>query len=162
MARPLGFAFATAFVLGLGLGAGVLACAHARHTAVVVDVALYESLASLHAAEQTALCGLPSCAGSTQEQFVRGWTLAKSQAFNAKLLPAVEGGRQFNRMLSEWQPGTPMPAGLSPIIVSLSASLTAVTEDFPDGTTKTAVLANIGAAQAMILNALSLALGGWK
>jgi len=137
-------------------------CAKPRHTAVVTDVALYEVLNDLHGVEQMALCGQQSCAGSPVVEFLPGWTLAKSQAFNTKLLPAIDGGMGFNDLLETWTPGTPIPAGLPPIITSLADSLTAVTQDFPDGTTKTAMLGYIGKAQSLILTALSivLAMGG--
>jgi hypothetical protein len=154
--------FAVALVSGMAVGLTASACANKRHAAVVVDVALYQGLADLHAAEQTALCGQVSCADTPREEFVKGWTLAKSQDFNRKLLPAVEAGRQFNKVLAAWQPGAPMPQGLSIVIVSVGDALAEVTKDFPEGTTKTAVLAQIGQVQGMILNALNLYLGGWR
>lgn len=148
--------FAWSLALGVPLGLLGSSCAHPRHTAVIADVALYESLNGLHAVEQSALCGLPSCAESSRVEFVPGWTLAKSQAFNQKLLPAVQAGRQFNILLRDWKPGTPMPAGLSAIIVSLSQALTAVTQDFPDGTTRAKILASIASAQQIILDAIAI------
>lgn len=135
------------------------ACAgKARHTAVVADSALYEVLNSVHQAEQTALCGQPSCAGVPTAPTVPGWTEAKSQAFNKKLLPAVEGGRQFNRILATVKAGDPLPDAAKAVIQSVSDALAAVTSDFPDGTTKTALLANIGKAQSLILAALQAVL----
>lgn len=143
---------AMAFAVVLGC------CSHPRHVATVADTALYEVLSDVHAAEQTALCGKASCAGVAPAPTVPGWTQAKSTAFNKKLLPAVEGGRQLNIVLAAWTPGQPLPAQATALIQSLSASLAAVTADFPDGTTKSAILGNIGKAQAIVLNILSLAL----
>jgi hypothetical protein len=143
------------FTLGL---LSVYACAHPRHTAVVVDVALYTALHDVHVVEQTALCGLPTCASSAVVEFVPGWTAAKSRDFNGKLLPAVEGGLGFNDLLRAWRPGTPMPAGLVGVINSLGAALTHVTTSFPESPTKTKLLAGIAQAQTMVLQALSIVL----
>lgn len=133
-------------------------CAHPRHAAVVADTALFEVLNDIHTWEQTQLCGQPSCAGVTT--IPSEWTEAKSQDFNKKLLPAVSAGREFNNLLGDWAPGTPMPAGLSNLIASLSASLTQVTSDFPEGTTKEKILAGIARAQGIILSTLDVLFSG--
>ena len=132
--------------------------ASTRHLAVVADQTAYESLNDTHALEQTALCGRPSCAGSTVVEAQTGWTLAKSQAFNQKLLPAVRGGQQFNALLAAWQPGTPVPVAITEAVTSIGNALGAVTKDFPPGTTRDKILANLGSAQAIILNAFNLVL----
>lgn len=148
------------FRLGLVLSilALTIACAHPRHTAVVADTALYEVLNDVHQGEQVALCGKPSCAGAAAAPTVPGWTLEKSRAFNQKLLPAVEAGRQFNQALANWKAGQTMPDNIRQIIAALSAALQAVTADFPDGGTKSLILANIGKAQAIVLSALDIVL----
>lgn len=132
--------------------------ASTRHLAVVADQTAYEALNDTHALEQTALCGLPSCAGSTVVEHQKGWTLAKSQAFNTKLLPAVRGGQQFNILLAAWKPGTPVPAAITEAVTSIGSALGAVAQDFPPGTTRDAILANLGSAQAIFLNAFNLVL----
>jgi hypothetical protein len=132
--------------------------ASSRHIAVVADQSAYESLNDTHALEQTALCGLPSCAGSTVVEHTPGWTLAKSQAFNTKLLPAVRGGQQFNELLAGWKPGTPVPVAITDAVTSIGNALGAVVADFPPGETRTTILANLGSAQAFILNAFNIVL----
>ena len=132
--------------------------AHAKHLAVVADTAIYEALSDVHIAEQRALCGLPSCAGSRAVEVAPGWTAAKSRAFNATLLPAVEAGRQYNALIATWRPGTPVPAQVHDLIAALGAALTAITRDFPDGTTKAGILSRIGTVQALALQTLDLAL----
>lgn len=130
-------------------------CASARHTAVVADATLYEALNDAHALEQTTLCGVPSCA-NVAARVTPGWTDAKSQAFNKALLPAVDGGRQFNALLATWKPGQPMPAQIHDLITGMTAALTQVATDFPDGTTKTKVLTDIAQAQSVALTALDV------
>ncbi len=142
----------------VGAGALTLGCGGKRHAAVVADVALYETLNDVHAAEQLALCGLPSCAQSIVVEYEKGWTKAKSEAFNTTLLPAVRGGRGFNAILKAWVPGTPLPKAVTDIVQSLAQSLTNVTEAFPEGATKTKVLAAIAKSQTLVLSALSLVL----
>lgn len=145
---------------------GASACAHApKHTAVVGDTALFEILSGVHSTEQVALCGQPSCAGVTASPTVPGWTLAKSQDFNRKFLPAVEGGRQFNLILGRWDPTQPAPPELRALIHSLGDALAAVTADFPDGNVKGQILANIGKGEQIVLNIVDLvvlAKGGGK
>ena len=130
-------------------------CASARHTAVVVDSSLYEALNDAHSLEQQTLCGVPSCA-NVAARVTPSWTDAKSQAFNRALLPAVEGGKQFNLLLSAWKPGQPMPQGIHDLITGIASSLTQVAKDFPEGTTKSKVLADIATAQSAALTALDL------
>lgn len=141
-------------MLGLACVVVVVGCAHPRHVAVVADVALYEALSDAHQIEQRALCGQPSCAGVPSSP-IPGWSEAKSQAFNRQLLPAVDGGRQFNRLLAAWKPGTPAPAQLQGLITGLAQSLSSITSDFPDGTTKAAILSDISRAQTLLLDALA-------
>ena len=143
-------------LIAFGLFLGFFgACAHPRHVAVVADAALFEVLNDAHAQEQLALCGQPSCRGIATAPTVVGWTDVKSQTFNQKLLPAVEAGRQFNAALAAWKPGAPMPEQIKTTITSIGDALAAVTADFPDGTKKTRILADIGKAQQLILNAVS-------
>lgn len=130
----------------------------ARHVAVVADQTAYETFSDLHALEQTALCGLPSCAASAAVEHEQGWTLAKSQAFNGKLLPGVRAGQQFNQLLAGWKPGTPVPQAVTDGVGALGAALAAVVADFPPGTTKDKILANIGRAQGLFLNAFQIIL----
>lgn len=137
----------------------VLGCGDkTRHVVVAADSALFEVLNAVHGTEQIALCGQPSCAGVVTAPTAPGWTDAKSQAFNLKLLPAVEGGRQLNRVLAAIKPGDPLPPQVQQIITSVIDALAAVTADFPDGTTKTALLANLGKAQSILLAALQAVL----
>ncbi len=136
--------------------AASMACAHPRHAAVIGDAALYEALADVHAIEQRALCGQPSCAGVAVAPTVPGWTLEKSRAFNVKLLPAVEAGRQFTQVLATWQPGQPAPAQLHTEIAAIGDALQNVTAAFPDGVTKQQLLSRIAAAQAIVLQALDI------
>jgi len=136
--------------------AASVACAHPRHAAVIGDAALYEALADVHAIEQRALCGQSSCAGVAVAPAVPGWTLEKSQAFNAKLLPAVEAGRQFNQVLATWQPGQPAPAQLHTEITAIGDALQTVAASFPDGVTKQQLISKIATAQAIVLQALDI------
>lgn len=139
---------------------GTPACGKgARHALVVADSGLYEILSDVHQVEQTALCGFPSCAGhESAAPTIQGWTLAKSQSFNQKLLPAVEGGRSFNALLKAWVPGTPMPAQIHQTIQGISQSLGAVTADFPDGATKAKILGNLAQATQIVINGVDLVL----
>lgn len=139
-----------------GLSSGC--SASTRHVAVVADQTAYEALNDTHALEQTALCGLPSCAGSSVVEHTPGWTLAKSQAFNQKLLPAVRGGQQFNALLAAWTPGTPVPAAITEAVTGIGNALGAVAKDFPPSPTRDQILAHLGSAQAIILNAFNLVL----
>lgn len=133
-------------------------CAKARHVAVVVDAALYEALNDVHSAEQTVLCGEPSCAG-VPNRVTAQWTDAKSQGFNQKLLPAVSAGRQFNTVLGNWEPGTPVPEELHDIITGLSSSLAVVVQDLPGNSPQKARLVeNIAKAQSIALTVLDLVL----
>ncbi len=126
-----------------------------RHVAVLADTALYEVLNDIHTTEQIVLCGVPSCAGITG-RLTASWTDEKSQDFNRRLLPVVTAGREFNNILAAWVPGQPMPVQLRLLIQGLSSSLSAVTASFPDGTTKTTILADIAKAQAIVLGAIDL------
>ena len=132
--------------------------ASTRHVAVTADTTLFEVISAIHSGEQTALCGQPSCAGNTKVENVPGWTLAKSQDFNRKLLPAAEAGRQFNTLLRGWRPGTPVPEAVTQAVTSLGQALSEVVKDFPPGTARDAILANIGVAQSVILTAFNIVL----
>lgn len=144
--------------MALALSLVYASCAgKARHVAVVADTALYETLSDVHASEQVALCGQPSCAGEPDRP-IAGWSKAKSLAFNQKLLPAVEAGRQYNRLLSQWQVGQPMPPQLAGLIRSLGDSLKDIAEYFPEGTSKTKIIGQIAAAQQIALSTLSAVL----
>lgn len=126
-----------------------------RHTAVAVDASLYEALNNAHVLEQQTLCGQSSCA-NTLARVTPGWTDAKSQTFNQAILPAVEAGKQFNALLATWKPGQPMPQAIHDLIRSLAYALTQVAGDFPEGSTKTAVIADIAKAQSVALTALDV------
>jgi hypothetical protein len=132
--------------------------ASTRHIAVAADRSIFEVLNDIHSGEQMALCGLSSCAGSSKVETVPGWTLAKSQAFNQKLLPAVDAGRQFNSVLATWQPGTPTPPQIVTLINSLGQSLTAIVADFPAGSTRTTIVQDIQIAQSAALAAFQIVL----
>lgn len=127
-----------------------------RHIAVVADRGIYETLNDIHAEEQAALCGLPSCAASSKVEALSGWTLAKSQSFNKKLLPAVEGGRQYNRLLASWKPGTPVPDGVTALIGGLGDALTIIVAEFPAGTSRDKIAKEVVQAQQVILNAFQI------
>lgn len=136
-----------------------MACAAStRHVVVTVDNTAYETLADVHNLEQRALCGLPSCAGSTVENTLPGWTLAKSQKFNQLLLPGVRGGQKLNQLLAQLGPGKPMPADLSTTIQSIGASLTAVINDFPPGTTRSQLIQDLAVIQQAVLDGVNLVL----
>jgi hypothetical protein len=145
-------------LLVLALACTVACSASTRHLAVVADQTAFEALNDTHTFEQTALCGLPSCAGSPVVEHEKGWTLAKSQAFNTKLLPAVRAGQQFNQLLAGWKPGTPVPQAITAAVSSIGDALGAVVKDFPPGSTRTTILASLGTAQALVLNAFNLVL----
>lgn len=130
-------------------------CAHPRHVAVTVDASLYETVSDIHAAEQRALCGQPSCAGVATAPTVPGWTEAKSQAFNRALLPAATAGQNLNRALAAWTPGQPLPSEIQSLITSIGAALTNVTQTFPDGEAKAGILKNIAIVQQMALDTLA-------
>src|SRR4029077_21105137 len=89
----------------------ISACAHPKHTAVVVDSSLYEVLNDTFITEQALL-----------SSGAAGWNLKKSQAFNKKLLPAVDAGRQFNTILSNWKTGDPIPAQLHDAIEGITSA----------------------------------------
>lgn len=132
----------------LTLTVGIAGCAgKARHTAVVADTALYEALNDIHTAEQAAL-----------DIHLPGWTLEKSQAFNKKLLPAVEGGRQFNAALKTWKPGTPLPDAVKTEIGAIGDALTAVLADFPVSPQRDRLLDDVAKANLIALNTLRLVL----
>lgn len=128
--------------------------AKARHVGVVVDTALYEAISDIHGTEQTMLCGAPSCANRPDKP-VTGWDHAKSVAFNKKLLPAAEAGRQLNIRLATWQAGQPVPGEVTQLINGLSDSLGAVIQDFPAGADRDKLLAQIANVQKMALAVLS-------
>jgi hypothetical protein len=133
------------------------ACAaKSYHTAVVADTEVFAVLDGVHRAEQTVLCGSFSCAGVAARPAGAAWNDAKSQAFNLKFLVAVEAGRMFNTQLRSWKPGTPAPLAITQLINSLADSLSAIAAEFPDGTTKTKILADIGTAQSVILKAIAI------
>jgi hypothetical protein len=132
--------------------------ASTKHVAVVADTALYETLNTIHQAEQTALCGLPSCADVANPPTVPGWTLAKSQAFNRALLPAVAAGQEFNTILSTWQVGTPLPDRARALVASLPQALNRIVQDFPEGEARERIVIAIGKAQAIVLQVLNVVL----
>ena len=103
------------------------------------------------------LCGQVTCAGVTT-RVTPTWQDMQSQYFNLKLLPGSVAAREFNAVLGSWRPGAPMPDQLVNLISSLSQALRDVTSSFPDGTTKTAILASIAKAQQIILGAVNLLL----
>jgi len=128
------------------------------HTAVVADQTLFTLLSSVHAGEQTVLCGQSSCANVTARPSGAAWTDAKSQAFNVKFLPAVEAGRQYNLVLSKIKPGNPLPQEATDLINGLADSLKAIADDYPDGSSKSKILAEIGQAQSIVLKAVAVIL----
>lgn len=132
---------------------GSACAASTRHVLVVTDIGLYEALSDVHVAEQMTLCGQPSCANVTA-RVTPTWTDAQSQAFNQKLLPAVTTGQQFNVILSQWQPGQPMPLELHELIAATTRSLTEIITAFPEGATKTRILSQIGRVQSIVLAAV--------
>ncbi len=142
-------------VLCAVIGSGC--AASARHTAVLADTALYEALNNIHVTEQIALCGQASCAGVAL-RVTPTWTDEKSQDFNRRLLPGIAAGREFNAVLASWVPGQPMPTMLRNLVVSLSSSLSAVVASFPEGSTKSTILADIAKGQSIVLSALDLLL----
>jgi hypothetical protein len=144
------FAFLILTVVALALSG----CAKARHVAVVVDAGLYESLNTVHAVEQDALCGAPSCAGQP-DMPVPGYSKDKSMAFNQALLPAIGAGRQLNTQLAAWKSDQPVPASVAVVINGLADSLTAVTKDFPAGSARERMLAAIAQGQRLALALLS-------
>ncbi len=142
-------ALLTATILAMGgCNGGV------RHAAVVVDSALYQGIDTIHATEQQMLCGANSCA-SVPEKPVTGYTHERSVAFNQKLLPAAEAGRQLNVRLAAWKPGTPVPVEVQQLISGLGNSLSAVVVDFPPGAGKEKVLAQIATVQEIALKLLA-------
>jgi hypothetical protein len=143
-------------VVVLGLGAG---CAHPYHTATVADSAIYEVISDIHATEQVALCGKPTCAG-VPPQPIDGWSVAKSEAFNKKLLPAAEAGRQLTIALLNWKPGRMLPVEIAQLIESVSEALTNVAYDFPDGSTKAKVLADLARVQQIVLSIMAVLVNG--
>lgn len=144
--------------VSFGVAASSAGCgATPRHIATVADNGLYEALNDAHALEQAALCGRPSCAG-VPAMPVAGWSLDKSRTFNRRLLPAVDGGLQFNALLASWKPGDPVPQKVHDLIAGMAGSLAYIAADFPDGTTKTSILAKIGTAEALALQAFDLVL----
>jgi len=125
----------------------ISACANPKHTAVVVDSSLYEVLNDTFTVEQALLkANNPS------------WDLAKSQAFNKKLLPAVDAGRQFNTILANWKTGEPIPAQLHDAITGITQALRQVSTDLPDSPTKTKIVSNLANAESIVLTALDLVL----
>jgi hypothetical protein len=156
LAAPISVLFLAS---ALGLGLTLSACgASARHIAVVADQTIYEAVADIHSGEQAALCGLPSCATSTKVEVLPGWTLAKSQAFNKKLLVGEDAARELNSIVSGWTPGASVPTTVTTLIGHLADSLTNVLADFPNGSTKTKMLADIRIAQSIVLNAFNIIL----
>lgn len=122
-------------------------CKNKKHNAVVIDSSLYEALNDTFISEQALL--------KTEST---SWNLAKSQAFNKKLLPAVSAGREFNNILSNWKSGQPIPAALHDAITGITAALQQISVDMPDGTTKSKILSNLANAESIILTALDLTL----
>lgn len=131
--------------------------ARTKHAIVVTDTALYEILNNVHEIEQNMLCGAPSCAGIAT-RLSPGWTDAKSQDFNKKLLPAVEVGRQLNQVLAQWDPKAAPPDKIHDLVTSLTESLKVVVSDFPEGTMKSALLSGIARAQNVALYILDAVL----
>lgn len=125
----------------------ISACAHPRHTAVVLDNSLYEVLNDTFTTEQTLL-----------RANTPGWTLQKSQDFNKKLLPAVDAGRQFNTILSNWKVGEPIPTQLHDAITGITDALKQISTDLPSGNLKEKIISNLANAESIILTALNLVL----
>ena len=88
--------YSVAFV---GVGVNQACSASQKHIAVTVDATLFETLSDIHTLEQTTLCGQPSCAEVTA-RVTPGWDDDRSQGFNKRLLPIVDGGRQLNAQLA--------------------------------------------------------------
>jgi hypothetical protein len=134
-------------ILALSISTISSGCAKPKHTAVVVDSSLFEILNDTFAAEQALLrTGDPR------------WTTERSQEFNKKLLPAVDAGRQFNTILSNWKSGDPIPAQLHDAIDGITAALKQISTDLPPGTTRDKIISNLATAESIILNALNLVL----
>jgi hypothetical protein len=122
-------------------------CNNPKHTAVVADSSLYEALNSTFVAEQAYFHSNP-----------QSWNQTQSQGFNRKLLPAVDAGRQFNKILSNWQTGQPIPEELSLAITGITEALNQISTDFPDSATKTKILGYLATAESVILTALNVIL----
>ena len=123
--------------------------------AVVADQTTYEAISDIHRFEQQQLCGQDSCADSPVVEHLPGWTKAKSEAFNLRLLPAARAGAEFNRILKDLKPGQPLPEHARLLIQSLSSALVAVINDFPEGPTKAAFLTKVNAALQLAVGSLN-------
>lgn len=150
--------FTHRLILALALALSVSCAAKDKHIAVVVDVALFEAISDIHATEQTALCGFPSCANRPDAP-IDGWSKAKSLAFNKALLPASEAGMQLNTALADWNPDDPPPSQIRVLAQALSDALVSIADSFPPGSSRERLLLQIAQAQKVALQLLSAVLG---
>ena len=105
------------------------------------DVGVYAALAAVQDAEGVLYAG----GQITAEQH---------KAVNAKLVPVLKAGRDFNRAVASWKPGTPTPLELATLtqrlgdlVGDLSAYLSAGSRD--------ALMAKVAIAQQAILAVLA-------
>lgn len=121
---------------------GATAAQSARHVAVQVDTTVATSLFAIQDVEKSVYAsGLVDAA----------W----HQEFNKRLVPLLESGQKFNRLVRAWNPEQPMPKEVREMIPRFKALLDHVVETLADGATKAKLLDKIAIAQAAILAALN-------
>ncbi len=75
-----------------------------------------------------------------------------------KPVAAVEAGRQYNQLLASWKSGQPVPQQVVAAVQGIGAALSAVTADFPAGTTRTTILADLATAQGIFITTFEIVL----
>lgn len=120
---------------------------HGRHQAVIGSTLLYESLAAIQDTEQTLFEAQQLSAD-------------QHRAFNARLVPVLQTGRDVNAVIVAWPTNQPAPVEL----LTLVTQIRALTEDLvtllPEGAAKSLLAGKVLAAHGVILGILALFAGG--
>lgn len=128
--------------MALGSACATGAEQSARHTAVQVDTTVATSLFALQDVEK-AVYG----AGLVAQPW--------HQEFNKRLVPLLESGLKFNRLIRAWDPAQPMPKEIRELIPQFKTLLDHVVGTLTNGEAKAKLLDKIAIAQAAILAALN-------
>lgn len=121
---------------------GAASSENARHTAVVVDTTVAESLFAIQDIERAVFN-----AGTVDAAWHR--------EFNKRLLPLLEAGQKFNRLVRAWDPSQPMPKEIRAMIPQFKTLLDHVVSTLAAGDAKSRLLEKIAIAQAAVLAALN-------
>jgi hypothetical protein len=143
LARKSSGLLVLALLVPFTVGCGATTQANARHTAVVIDTGVAEAIFAVQDVEKAVYA-----AGVVDA--------AWHKEFNVRLVPLLETGQRFNRLIRAWDPSQPMPKEIRELVPQFKTMLDHVVNSvIKDDGAKSRLLEKIAIAQAAVLAALS-------